>query len=98
MLPADKTVHIVKKENGEVHHNGNICRILQRGQRPQYNEYDVIGGISQRIIRRTKHGQGSGQKTCDDGYCAEYNVGSVQCCKNQIKYKCDNNTDTTNAQ
>lgn len=42
MLPADKTVHIVKKENGEVHHNGNICRILQRGQRPQYNEYDAI--------------------------------------------------------
>lgn len=54
MLPADKTVHIVKKENGEVHHNGNICRILQRGQRPQYNEYDVIGGISQRIIKKNE--------------------------------------------
>ena len=37
----------IEKEDGEIHYNGDVCRVFQGSQRPQDNEYDIIGGKDQ---------------------------------------------------
>jgi hypothetical protein len=38
---------LFEKEDGEIHYNGDVCRVFQGSQRPQDNEYDIIGGKDQ---------------------------------------------------
>ena len=85
-------MHIIEKEDGEIHHNGDVCRVLQGSQRPEDNEHDIIDGIPKRIIGRSQHGQGCSQETGDDGKRTEYNVGGIQSLQYQIEHKSNNAT------
>ena len=88
LFPTDKSIHVIQKEDCEIDRNRYILRALQRCQNPENDQHQIVGCVSERIIRGAQHGQHRGQKARRDRYGTEHEIGRIQRPQYIIKHGC----------
>ena len=83
--PADEAVEVIDQEHNKADDDGNVGDILQGGQRPQHNQHNIVGGVSQRKVRAAAEGQIHRNEAGGDGQRAGHHVGGVQIMQNVVK-------------
>ena len=52
-FPVDKAVNVVAKEGNKANDHGEIGEGLQGCKQPQPYQYDIVGGVGQRVVTTT---------------------------------------------
>lgn len=85
LFPADKSVHIVKKEYRKAHNHWQVRKILCCRKYPQHNKHDIVCGVTECIVRTAESRKRCSNIACQYGNGAWHKVGSVKCLKDKIK-------------
>ena len=83
--PTDKAVKVVNEKGDKAKDHRQVCDHREGSVYPQPDQYDIVCGVTERVIGASQDRKGSSEKARCNGDGTQNEVCRVEICQNEIE-------------